>query len=53
MYDFNIVNDFKLAGMPFMGYSTAFLINAENRNFNDVDSMVAYMKGHKPTGHAP
>ena len=46
MYDFNIVDDFKLAGMPFMDYSNAFLINAENEKFKDVDFMVAYMKDH-------
>lgn len=46
MYDFNIVDDFKLAGMPFMDYSNAFLINAENGKFTDVESMVAYMKDH-------
>ena len=49
MYDFDITGDFKLAGMPFLDYSNAFLINAENENFNDVDSMVAYMKEHPDT----
>ncbi len=49
MYDFNIIDDFKLAGMPFMDYSNAFLINAENANFNDVNSMVEYMKANPNT----
>ena len=46
MYDFNILDDFKLAGMPFMDYSNAFLTNAANTKFNDTASMVAYMKDH-------
>ena len=49
MYDFNIIDDFKLAGMPFMDYSNAFLINAENPNFKDVNSMVEYMKANPNT----
>ncbi len=49
MYDFSIVDDFKLAGMPFMDYSNAFLINAENPNFTDLESMVAYMKANSST----
>lgn len=46
MYEFSLLDDFKLAGMPFMDYSSAFLINAQNPNFNDLPSMVAYMKEH-------
>lgn len=46
MYDFNVLDDFKLAGMPFMDYSSAFLINANNEKFSDLESMVAYMKEH-------
>ena len=46
MYDFNILDDFKLAGMPFMDYSNAFLTNSANTKFNDTASMVAYMKDH-------
>lgn len=46
MYEFSLLDDFKLAGMPFMDYSSAFLINAQNPNFNDLSSMVAYMKEH-------
>ena len=43
---FNILEDFKLAGMPFMDYSSAFLINSKNEKFTDMASMVAYMKDH-------
>lgn len=47
MYEsFNVLDDFKLAGMPFLDYSNAFVINSGNENFTDVDSMVAYMKEH-------
>ena len=46
MYDFNIIDDFKLAGMPFMDYSNAFLTNGKNEKFHDTESMVAYMKDH-------
>lgn len=46
MYEFKVVDDFKLAGMPFMDYSSSFLINANNPKFNDLASMVAYMKDH-------
>lgn len=46
MYTFNTLDDFKLAGMPFMDYSSAFLINANNEKFSDLPSMVAYMKEH-------
>ncbi len=46
MYEFNILDDFKLAGMPFLDYSNAFLINSANTKFSDLPSMVAYMKDH-------
>ncbi len=47
MYEgFNVLDDFKLAGMPILDYSNAFVINTKNEKFNDVNSMVAYMKDH-------
>lgn len=46
MYEFNLLDDFKLAGMPFLDYSNAFLINSKNAKFSDVATMVAYMKEH-------
>ena len=47
MYEeFNVLDDFKLAGMPFLDYSNAFVINTANEKFSDVESMVAYMKDH-------
>ena len=47
MYEeFNVLDDFKLAGMPFLDYSNAFVINTANTKFSDVESMVAYMKDH-------
>ena len=44
--DFKVLDDFKLAGMPFLDYSNAFVINTANAKFSDVESMVAYMKDH-------
>lgn len=46
LFEFNMLDDFKLAGMPFMDYSSAFLSNTKNEKFSDVASMVAYMKEH-------
>ena len=47
MYEsFNVLDDFKLAGMPVLDYSNAFVINSANPNFKDLESMVAYMKEH-------
>jgi tripartite-type tricarboxylate transporter receptor subunit TctC len=47
MYEeFNVLDDFKLAGMPFLDYSNAFVINTKNEKFSDLESMVAYMKEH-------
>ena len=47
MYEeFNVLDDFKLAGMPVLDYSNAFVINSANANFSDLESMVAYMKDH-------
>ena len=47
MYEeFSVLDDFKLAGMPFLDYSNAFVINTANEKFSDLESMVAYMKDH-------
>ena len=47
MYEeFNVLDDFKLSGMPILDYSNAFVINAENDKFSDLESMIAYMKDH-------
>ena len=47
MYEeFNVLDDFKLAGMPFLDYSNAFVMNTANTKFSDLPSMVAYMKEH-------
>ena len=46
LYDFSVLDDFKLAGMPFLDYSSSFLINTENDKFSDLPSMIAYMKEH-------
>jgi tripartite-type tricarboxylate transporter receptor subunit TctC len=47
MYEsFNVLDDFKLAGMPVLDYSNAFVINSANPNFKDLEAMVAYMKEH-------
>ncbi len=47
MYEgYDVLQDFKLAGMPFMDNSNAFLINSSNEKFSDTASMVAYMKEH-------
>ena len=47
MYEsFNVLDDFKLAGMPVLDYSNAFVINSANPNFSDLESLVAYMKDH-------
>ena len=41
-----MLDDFKLAGMPVLDYSNAFVINSANPNFSDLETMVAYMKDH-------
>lgn len=47
MYEeFNVLDDFKLAGMPVLDYSNAFVINSANPNFSDLETLVAYMKDH-------
>lgn len=47
MYEsFNVLDDFKLAGMPVLDYSNAFVINSANANFKDLASMVEYMKAN-------
>lgn len=44
--DFKVLDDFKLAGMPFLDYSNAFVINSGNEKFSDLPSLVEYMKAH-------
>lgn len=46
MYEYSLTDDFKMVGLPFMDYSSAFLSNAKNEKFNDIPSLVAYMKEH-------
>ena len=47
MYEsFNVLDDFKLAGMPVLDFSNAFVINSANPNFKDLASMVEYMKAN-------
>ena len=46
MYDYSLTDDFCTVGMPFMDYSSAFLSNSANEKFNDIESLVAYMKEH-------
>lgn len=47
MYEnFNVLDSFQLAGMPFLDYSNAFVINSANEKFSDLPSMVEYMKAH-------
>lgn len=46
LYEFKVLDDFKLAGMPVLDYSNSFLSNAKNEKFSDLTSMVAYMKDH-------
>jgi len=47
MYEsFNVLDDFKLAGMPVLDYSNAFVSNSANEKFKDVETMVAYMKAN-------
>jgi tripartite-type tricarboxylate transporter receptor subunit TctC len=47
MYEgFNVLDDFKLAGMPILDYSNAFIINSKNEKFSDLPSMIEYMKAH-------
>ena len=47
MYEsFNVLDDFKLAGMPVLDYSNAFVSNTANEKFSDVETMVAYMKAN-------
>ena len=47
MYDtFNVLDDFKLAGMPILDYSNAFISNSENPNFHDLPSLIEYMKAN-------
>ena len=46
MYEYSLTDDFKMVGLPFMDYSSAFLTNSKNEKFNDIPSLVAYMKEH-------
>ena len=46
MYEYSLTDDFKMVGLPFMDYSSALLTNAKNEKFNDIPSLVAYMKEH-------
>jgi len=46
MYEFDVLKDFKLAGMPFLDFSNAFIMNTANEHFSDVASMVEYMKAN-------
>lgn len=46
MYEYSLTDDFKMVGLPFMDYSSAFLTNAKNDKFHDIPSLVAYMKEH-------
>ena len=46
MYDYSLSDDFKMVGLPFMDFSSAFLTNSKNEKFNDIPSLVAYMKEH-------
>ena len=46
MYEYSLTDDFKMVGLPFMDYSSAFLSNAKNEKFHDIPSLVAYMKEH-------
>ena len=47
MYEsFNVLDDFKLAGMPYLDFSNAFIMNTANEKFSDTASMVEYMKAH-------
>lgn len=47
--DFNVLDDFKLVGMPVLDYSNAFVINTANEKFSDVATMVEYMKANPGT----
>ncbi len=46
LYEYSLTDDFSTVGMPFMDYSSAFLSNSSNEKFNDIESLVAYMKEH-------
>lgn len=46
MYEYSLTDDFKMVGLPFMDYSSAFLTNSKNEKFHDIPSLVAYMKEH-------
>ena len=50
MYEgYTVLDDFKLAGMPVLDYSNAFVINSGNEKFSDLPSMVEYMKANPGT----
>ena len=46
LYEYSLTDDFSTVGMPFMDYSSAFLSNSSKEKFNDIESLVAYMKEH-------
>ncbi|HHT14802.1 MAG: tripartite tricarboxylate transporter substrate binding protein [Christensenellales bacterium] len=47
MYEgYTVLDDFKLTGMPILDYTNAFFINGKNPNFNDLPTMVEYMKAN-------
>ena len=46
LYEYSLTDDFSTVGMPFMDYSSAFLSNSSHEKFNDIESLVAYMKEH-------
>ena len=47
MYEgYTVLDNFKLAGMPVLDYSNAFVMNTANTKFSDVPTMVEYMKAH-------
>lgn len=46
MYDYSLTGNFKMVGLPFMDYSSAFLSNSKNEKFSNLTEMVAYMKEH-------
>ncbi|MCQ2453623.1 MAG: hypothetical protein MJ136_03490 [Clostridia bacterium] len=46
VYTFSVCEAFKLVGMPILDFTSAFLINTNNSKFNDIPSLVDYMKAH-------
>ena len=46
VYEFSVLDKFELLAMPVLDNTNAFVISTKNPNFNDLPSMVAYMKEH-------